>query len=62
MRKINKMTRYKHPAKKQRLIKANRSTKWAPVFAILKKYGVGKKVHPSMLSRKRSWRRGKLKV
>ncbi len=56
------MTRYKHPAKKKRLIKANRNTHWGPVFAILKKFGVGKKVHPSVLSSKRSWRRNKLKV
>ncbi len=56
------MTRYKHPAKKGRLIKANRTTKWAPVFAILKKFGPGKKVHPSALSQKRTWRRNKLKV
>lgn len=56
------MTRYKHPAKKQRLIKANKSTFWAPVFAVLKKFGKGKKVHPSQLSRTRSWRRNKLKV
>jgi len=56
------MTRYKHPAKKQRLIKAARGTSWAPVFAIMKKYGVGKRIHPSQLSMKRSWRRNKLKV
>ena len=56
------MTRYKHPAKKQRLIKANRNTSWAPVFVILKKFGIGKKVHPSALGQKRSWRRNKLKV
>jgi len=56
------MTRYKHPAKKQRLIKANRNTRNAPFFAILKKFGIGKKVHPSALSQKRSWRRNKLKV
>lgn len=56
------MTRYKHPAKKKRLIKANKGTKWAPVFAVLKKFGMGKKVHPSQISTKRSWRRNKLKV
>ena len=56
------MTRYKHPAKKSRLIRAARTTKWAPVFAVLKKYGSGKKVHPSYMSSKRSWRRNKLKV
>ena len=56
------MTRFKHPAKKQRLIKAGRQTKWAPIFAVVKKFGVGKRVHPSHISSKRSWRRNKLKV
>lgn len=56
------MTRYKHPAKKQRLIKANRNTKWAPMFAVVRKFGMGKRKHPSQLSMKRSWRRNKLKV
>ncbi len=56
------MTRYKHPNMKKRLGKANRRTRWAPVFAILKKFGAGKKVHPSAISRKRTWRRTKLKV
>lgn len=56
------MARYKHPNRKQKLIKANRSTSWAPVFAVLKKHGKGKKVHPSYLSMKRSWRRTKLKL
>ena len=56
------MARYKHPSKKKRLIKANRQTKWAPVFAIFKKFGMGKKVHPSYISSKRSWRRTKLKA
>ena len=56
------MARYKHYSRKSKLIKANRSTKWAPVFAVLRKYGKGKKVHPSHLSMKRSWRRNKLKV
>lgn len=59
---IFKMARYKHPNKKARLIRANKTTKWAPVFAVIKKFGVGKKVHPSNLSQKRSWRRTKLKV
>lgn len=56
------MSRYKHPSKKSKLIKANRSTKWAPVFVVLKKFGAGKKIHPSHLSMKRSWRRTKLKL
>lgn len=56
------MTTHKHFAKKKRLIKANKKTRWAPVFAILKKFGPGKRVHPSTISSKRSWRRNKLKV
>ena len=56
------MTRYKHPAKKKRLIKAGRQTKWAPPFAILRKFGAGKRVHPSAISQKRSWRRNSTKL
>jgi ribosomal protein L39E len=56
------MARYKHPHKKSRLIKANNKTRWAPVFTVLKKYGMGKKVHPSRMSQQRSWRRTKLKL
>jgi ribosomal protein L39E len=56
------MTRYKHPAKKKRLIKASRNASWAPIFAVFKKFGTGKKIHPSQLGMKRSWRRNKLKV
>lgn len=56
------MTRYKHPSKKSRIISSSKQTKWAPVFVILKKFGAGKKVHPSMISRKRSWRRTKMKL
>ncbi|MFW6286226.1 MAG: hypothetical protein ACOC16_03830 [Nanoarchaeota archaeon] len=56
------MARYKHPHRKSKLIKANSRTSWAPVFAILKKFGSGKKVHPSRISQQRSWRRTKLKL
>ena len=49
--------------KKQTLAKKGRQTKWAPVWAVLKKYGIGKRVHPSaMTKQRRSWRRTKLKV
>lgn len=49
--------------KKQKLAKKGRQTKWAPYFAILKKFGLGKKVHPSSLTRhRRSWRRTKLHI
>lgn len=56
------MTRYKHPAKKARLISAKSQTRWAPMFAIIKKFGKGKRVHPSQMSMKRSWRRNSLKL
>ncbi len=43
--------------------KQNRRTRWAPFWAVIKKYGPGKKVHPSEMTRlKRNWRRTKLKI
>jgi len=49
--------------KKIKLSKANKKTKWAPVWAVLKKFGAGKRVHPSTItSNKRNWRRTKLKI
>ena len=49
--------------KKVKLMKAGRQTKWAPFWVVLKKYGKGKKVHPSrMTAVKRSWRGTKLKI
>lgn len=53
----------KNQKKKATLAKKGRQTKWAPVWAVLKKYGEGKRVHPSaMTHNRRSWRRTKLKV
>jgi len=53
----------KSKQKKETLAKQGRKTKWAPVWAVMKKYGVGKRVHPSVLTKhRRSWRRTKLKV
>ena len=47
--------------KKSHLAKKARQTKWAPVWVVLKKFGAGKKVHPSAITRyRRSWRRTKL--
>ena len=44
-------------------MKKARQTKWAPVWAVLKKYGPGKRVHPSSMTRvRRSWRRTKLHI
>ncbi len=53
----------KNYEKKLKLMKANRQTKWAPVWVVLKKFGAGKKVHPSSITRyRRSWRRTKLHI
>ena len=49
--------------KKIKLSKATKRTRWAPVWAVLKKFGTGKRVHPStMTSNRRNWRRTKLKI
>ena len=49
--------------KKAKLVVAGRQTKWAPVWAVMKKYGAGKRIHPSaMTAYKRSWRRTKLHI
>ena len=53
----------KNQAKKTKLAKEGRKTKWAPVWAVIKKYGMGKKVHPSSMTKnRRSWRRTKLHI
>jgi len=49
--------------KKVKLAVAERQTKWAPFWAVLKKHGKGKKVHPSQMTAvRRHWRRTKLKI
>jgi ribosomal protein L39E len=49
--------------KKVKLMKAGRQTKWAPIWVVLKKYGTGKRVHPSAVTAyRRSWRRTKLHI
>jgi ribosomal protein L39E len=49
--------------KKIKLGVAERQTKWAPVWAVIKKFGMGKRVHPSeMTAHRRQWRRTKLKI
>ncbi len=51
------------PGKKEKLAKQARRTRWAPVWVILKKFGPGKRIHPSAITvYKRSWRRGKLHI
>lgn len=49
--------------KKRKLAKKGRQTRWAPVWVVLKKYGTGKRIHPSATTRtRRSWRRSKLRI
>ena len=53
----------KHKGRKEKLVKQARRTKWAPVWVVLKKFGIGKRVHPSAITRhRRSWRRTKLHI
>lgn len=53
----------KNSEKKSKLAKHGRRTKWAPVWAVLKKFGTGKRIHPSAMTHdRRSWRRTKLHV
>ena len=53
----------KNSEKKQKLTKKGKQDRWAPVWAVLKKYGTGKRVHPSQMTRnRRSWRRTKLHI
>lgn len=57
------MARYKHPSKKKRLSKHGRQTNWAPFWAVLKKYGMARRMHPSRITHvKRSWRRQRTKA
>ena len=57
------MTRNKQPAKKQRLAKKGKQTKWAPFWTVPRKYGKGRRVHPGRHTAvKRNWRRGKTKA
>lgn len=61
--KIYKMREKYKQQKKNKLSKANKRTRWAPVWAVLKKYGSGKRIHPSRITNvRRSWRRTKLKI
>lgn len=53
----------KNQEKKAQLARKGRQTKWAPVWVVLKKYGMGKRIHPSAVTaRRRSWRRTKLHI
>jgi ribosomal protein L39E len=49
--------------KKIQLGVANRQTKWAPFWAVIRKHGTGKRIHPSAITaHRRHWRRTKLKT
>lgn len=53
----------KNQEKKAHLAVKGRQTKWAPVWVVLKKFGMGKKIHPAAITaRKRNWRRTKLHI
>jgi ribosomal protein L39E len=57
------MTKFIHLAKKLRLAKKGRQTRWAPFWAVPKAFGKGRRVHPGRLTTvKRSWRRRKTKA
>ncbi|MFH1210961.1 MAG: 50S ribosomal protein L39e [archaeon] len=57
------MSRFKPFGKKKRLAKKLAQTKWAPFWTVPKKYGTGKKVHPSRHTAvKRSWKRTRIKA
>lgn len=50
-------------SKKRHLDKAGKQIKWAPFWAVLKKFGQGKRVHPSAITHvRRHWRRHNLKI
>ncbi len=49
--------------KKIKLAVAGNRTKWAPFWAVVRKHGQGKRVHPSAMTRiRRNWRTNKLKI
>ena len=57
------MSRHKPKAKKLRLAKRGKQTRWAPIWIIPKKNKGLKKIHPSRYTRiKRNGRRIKTKV
>lgn len=57
------MAKVKSPAKKKRLVKLSKQSKWAPWWTVAKIYGRGRKIHPGRHTKvKRSWRRTKTKA
>ena len=54
-----------HYPKKVKLAVAGRRTRWAPIWAVLRKYGQGRarRTHASQMTKqRRHWRRTKLKI
>ena len=52
------MARYKYLAKKLRLAKKLKQTRWAPFWTVPKKYGKTRRIHPGRHTHvKRNWRR-----
>jgi ribosomal protein L39E len=57
------MSRFIHLAKKLRLAKKGRQTRWAPFWTVPKIHGTGRRVHPGRHTDvKRHWRRSKTKA
>jgi len=55
--------KHNQKSKKLHLEKWGKRTKWAPFWAVIKKFGTGKKMHPSAITHvKRNWRHKKLKI
>ena len=54
---------HKRYKKKIKLAIHGRRTKWAPIWAVVRRFGAGKRIHPSQMTRiRRHWRQTKLKV
>jgi len=57
------MSRVKPLAKKLRLAKKRRQTRWAPFWIIPKVFRPKRRIHPSRITKlKRSWRRDRTKA
>lgn len=57
------MSSIKTLAKKLKLAKKGRQTRWAPFWIIPRIYRIGRRVHPGRHTAvKRSWRRDRIKV
>ncbi|MFA5020061.1 MAG: hypothetical protein WC533_03095 [Candidatus Pacearchaeota archaeon] len=49
--------------KKIKLASAGKHTKWAPFWVVVRKFGAGKRIHPSKVTRlRRRWNTQKLKI